>query len=168
MINSLGTIEMEAGNLSAARDILEKGAKKFPADIFLLQRYGTIEAKLGDVEKARELFQKSVLIQPHAPTFVAWAILEEEAGNNALTPLPRAIVETLIESDNPTSGILTLDDDIAGGKLTVDPSLMSRDARAAGKPTTSNSKLFEILFSASICNGAVREGKATICSGNGS
>ena len=124
---------MEAGNLQAAREILEKGVKQFPADIFLLQRYGTIEAKLGDVDKARELFQKSVLIQPHAPTFVAWAILEEEAGNNALTPLPRAIVETLIESDPLSTGLFTLDDDTPTGKLTMDPSLMSRDARAAGE-----------------------------------
>ena len=101
---------MEANNLPAAREILEKGVQLFPGDIFLLQRYGTIEAKLGDVDKARELFQRSVMIQPHAPTFVAWAILEEEAANSALTLLPRAIVETLIESSSPSGGMLSLDD----------------------------------------------------------
>jgi len=38
------------------------------------------------VDKARELFERSVVIQPHAPTFVAWAILEETEGNKILHP----------------------------------------------------------------------------------
>ena len=44
-----------------------------------------MEAKLGNIGEARELFpEKSVRIQPHAPTFVAWGILEEENGMQAL------------------------------------------------------------------------------------
>lgn len=76
----LGTIELEMGKLSEARRVLEEGAERYPGDKFLLQRWGTVEAKFGNVEKARKLFEKSVLVQPHAPTFVAWAILEEQEG----------------------------------------------------------------------------------------
>jgi predicted Zn-dependent protease len=71
---------MESGNINGARRVLEEGSKLYPGDQFLLQRWGTLEAKHGDVTKARFLFEKSVTIQPHAPTFVAWAILEEEEG----------------------------------------------------------------------------------------
>lgn len=74
------TLELECGNAATARMILQEGAKLYPGDQFLLQRWGTLESKLGNIEKARELFEKSVLIQPHAPTFVAWAILEENEG----------------------------------------------------------------------------------------
>ena len=76
----LGTLELELGNVADSIKILKEGAAKFPGDQFLLQRWGTLEAKLGNVEKARHLYEKSVLIQPHAPTFVAWAILEEKLG----------------------------------------------------------------------------------------
>jgi len=74
------TLELEDGNPAAARKILYEGARLYPGDQFLLQRWGTLESRLGNIEKARELFGKSVLIQPHAPTFVAWAILEEGEG----------------------------------------------------------------------------------------
>lgn len=82
------TIEAESGNYDMARKILEKGAKQYPGDQFLLQRWGTIEAKHGSVAKARLLFAKSVQIQPHAPTYVAWAILEESEGQKALQREP--------------------------------------------------------------------------------
>ncbi len=80
----LSTLEFEAGNTHVARRVLIEGAEKYPGDHFLLQRWGTMEAKLGNSGKARELFEKSVRIQPHAPTFVAWGILEEEEGMRAL------------------------------------------------------------------------------------
>lgn len=73
-----GTLELECGNYKEARHVLEEGAKLYPGDHFLLQRWGTLEAKYGSVRKARELFSKSASIQPHAPTFVAWAIMEED------------------------------------------------------------------------------------------
>jgi tetratricopeptide (TPR) repeat protein len=76
----LGTLELEMGNIVEAKRVLEEGSHRFPGDKFLLQRWGTVEAKFGNVDKARQLFEKSVLIQPHAPTFVAWAILEEQEG----------------------------------------------------------------------------------------
>lgn len=76
----LSTIEVETGNIEEARRVIEEGAAKFPGDQFLLQRWGSFEAKYGNVSTARSLFEKSVLIQPHAPTFVSWALLEEEEG----------------------------------------------------------------------------------------
>eukprot|EP01039_Chlorochromonas_danica_P005073 gene5073-5572_t len=80
----LSTIELETGNIDEARRVIEEGAAKFPGDQFLLQRWGSFEAKYGNVSTARSLFEKSVLIQPHAPTFVSWALLEEEEGRKAL------------------------------------------------------------------------------------
>lgn len=71
-------LESLTGNFTAARKILEAGAQKFPGDAFLLQRWGALEAKCGNTTSARELFLRSATIQPHAPTFVAWAILEEQ------------------------------------------------------------------------------------------
>lgn len=74
------TLEIDSGNFREARRLLEEGAEKFPGDQFLLQRWGALESKFGSVLKARELFDRSIVIQPHAPTFVAWAILEEDQG----------------------------------------------------------------------------------------
>ena len=75
------TLELECGDVEKARSVIEEGYKKYPADHFLLQRWGTFESRHGNQSKARELFEKSVLIQPHAPTFVAWAIMEETEGS---------------------------------------------------------------------------------------
>ena len=90
------TLESDCGNLKEARRIIELGgevtpshqlykivmifdilASRFPGDPFLLQRWGTLESQLGNFTAARDLFMKSVEIKPHAPTFVAWAMLEE-------------------------------------------------------------------------------------------
>ncbi|KAJ1436823.1 hypothetical protein B484DRAFT_324887 [Ochromonadaceae sp. CCMP2298] len=95
-----GTLELESGDAASARRILQEGAKLYPGDRFLLQRWGTLEAKLGDIPKARELFERSVLIQPHAPTFVAWAILEE---NEAIAALSRANALSVPPSDEPSA-----------------------------------------------------------------
>ena len=80
------TLEIDAGDVREARRLLEEGAAKFPGDQFLLQRWGALESKHGSVMKARELFDRSIIIQPHAPTFVAWAILEEDQGIEVLHP----------------------------------------------------------------------------------
>lgn len=71
------TLELRSGNVTEALRVLQLGSSKFPGDPFLLQRWGTVEAKCGDSVAARNLFRKSIQIRPHAPTFVAWAILEE-------------------------------------------------------------------------------------------
>lgn len=82
----LSTLEYDQNNIPEAIRVLEEGARKFPGDQYLIQRWGAIESKTGNIQKARELFKKSVDIKPHAPTFVAWAILEEEEGSKALSP----------------------------------------------------------------------------------
>eukprot|EP01042_Synura_sphagnicola_P002067 gene2067-2464_t len=76
----LGTLEMDYGTVAAAQRVLEEGAKRYPGDQYLLQRWGTLEAKHGNATRARDLFQRSVNIKPHAPTFVAWAMLEDALG----------------------------------------------------------------------------------------
>ena len=75
-----GSLELERGGRGPveAQRILTEGATLFPRDHFLLQRWGSLEAKLGHSDQARTLFQRSAEIQPHAPTYVAWAILEEK------------------------------------------------------------------------------------------
>ena len=75
------TLEIDAGNVAEAQSVLEEGSVRFPGDQFLLQRWGCLESKYGCACKARDLFDRSAKIQPHAPTYVAWAILEEEHGN---------------------------------------------------------------------------------------
>lgn len=82
------TLESDCGNFKEARRILERGAMIFSGDPFLLQRWGTLESQLGNFAKARELFMRSVDIKPHAPTYVAWAILEEEETMKALGRAP--------------------------------------------------------------------------------
>jgi predicted Zn-dependent protease len=77
----LATLELEAGNYREAQMVLQQGVEAYPGDYFLLQRYGDLESKHGSIHKARELFRKAILIQPHTPTFVAWAMLEENLGN---------------------------------------------------------------------------------------
>ena len=77
----LGTLEAESGNFREAQRLLLEGARLFPGDFFLLQRLGTLEAKHGSAKRAQEIFSEAIVIQPHAPTFVAWAILEETLGN---------------------------------------------------------------------------------------
>ncbi len=77
----LGTLEIECGNYKEAQRVLLEGSKLFPGDFYLLQRLGSLEAKYGSASRARDIFSKAVIIEPHAPTFVSWAIMEEELGN---------------------------------------------------------------------------------------
>lgn len=72
----LATIELECGEVETAKRIIEEGAKLYPNDHFLLQRWGSIEAKHGNISLARLLFARSIKMKPHAPTYVAWALLE--------------------------------------------------------------------------------------------
>eukprot|EP01036_Dinobryon_divergens_P030333 gene30333-39562_t len=89
-----GSLELERGGRgpAEAQRILAEGAGLFPRDHFLLQRWGSLEAKLGRSDQARALFQRSAEIQPHAPTFVAWAILEEKESLLAFESLQSASV----------------------------------------------------------------------------
>lgn len=82
----LGSLELELGNYREAQRVLLAGVALFPGDFFLLQRLGALESKHGSAKRARDIFNRAIMIQPHAPTFVAWAILEESLGNLAITP----------------------------------------------------------------------------------
>ncbi len=93
------TVEIEDGKYTEAVKILEEGAKKYPGDQFLLQRWGTLEMKLGNSNKAKTLFEKSIIIRPHAPTFVAWAILEEQEGIDMISPQP-SFTKSVKEDDD--------------------------------------------------------------------
>lgn len=83
-----GTLELESGRPLEARRVLAEGASRFPGDHFLLQRWGSLEAKLGQTDVARGLFKRSTEVQPHAPTYVAWAILEEKDSMQVTDRLP--------------------------------------------------------------------------------
>ena len=107
----LATIEMESGNVTAARELLSEGSIKYPGDQFLLQRWGVLEGKHGNIAKARELFERSILLQPHAPTFVAWAILEENEGLKRYEPAVGSIVDELVDSDAPRTGMLIFENE---------------------------------------------------------
>lgn len=81
LLERIGTLEAESGRYLDAQRVLEQGVRLFPGDFFLLQRLGDFEAKHGSAKKALDAFNKAILIQPHTPTFVAWAALEEALGN---------------------------------------------------------------------------------------
>ena len=107
----LGTLELESGNIKEAQSILEEGTKLYPGDFFLLQRLGTLEAKYGSVTKAREIFSRAITIHPHAPTFVAWAILEESQGMLSLQPTVPKDVDYMGNGHSIT-GVLFEDDGV--------------------------------------------------------
>ena len=102
-----GTLEIECGNYTEARRVLQEGNARYPGDQFLLQRWGTLESKYGSLDKAKDLFERSILIKPHAPTFVAWAMLEEEEGLRSLSSLPDTILSD--SNNNHHGGDLTAD-----------------------------------------------------------
>lgn len=126
------TLEIEAGNYDVARKILMEGSLKYPGDHFLLQRWGTLESKHGNTSKARELFEKSITIKPHAPTFVAWALLEEEYGVQALKPKKKLAsriedMNNYLNSNPSVSNILPTNetDDSASSSSFLDKSVLN-------------------------------------------
>lgn len=79
-----------------------------------------MEFKLGNFANARVLFERSVEIKPHAPTFVAWAILEEEESMRTISGLTRDFVAAAA-SVADSSPSMTLDDTVFDFSLkTVD------------------------------------------------
>jgi tetratricopeptide (TPR) repeat protein len=112
----LSTLEIEAGNSNEARKILKEGSMKYPGDHYLLQRWGSLEEKLGNTDMARKMYEKSVRILPHAPTFVAWGILEEEIGMRKLNEAINN--ENVFVNNSDNSGFLEfVKDDLDSGLL---------------------------------------------------
>ena len=75
LFNAWAKLESKT-NLHEARKILIRGMKMYPRDHKLLQAAGNIEEKLGNVTAARDLYSASLHIEPHAPTLIAYAMLE--------------------------------------------------------------------------------------------
>eukprot|EP01041_Mallomonas_annulata_P003417 gene3417-6780_t len=122
----LSSLEIDHGSIERAIVVMEEGARKFPGDQYLLQRWGSVESKRGNIKKARELFERSIQIKPHAPSFVAWAMLEEEQGLQALTRTPA-----------PLQGPLDLEDiESLEGNL-VDLSFLSTETTSSTTTPTS-------------------------------
>lgn len=73
-----GHIELAScRRLDEARTVFERGIRLHPRDSALLQSLGILEEKCGNVAEARSYFRESVSVKPHAPSFVAWAMLEQ-------------------------------------------------------------------------------------------
>ena len=75
LFNAWAKLESKT-NLHEARKILVRGMKMYPRDYKLLQAAGNIEERLGNVTAARDLYSASLHIEPHAPTLIAYAMLE--------------------------------------------------------------------------------------------
>jgi len=92
--NGWAALEMDGGFADNATKILRKAIELYPQDASLLQTLGTVENKLGNLDVARDLFRKSIAMKPLAPTFVAWALLEEQVGDveNARKIFDRALL----------------------------------------------------------------------------
>ena len=76
LFNAWAKLEVKAGNLSKARDILRQGIRDFPRDKSLLQAAGKVEERLGNYAGAREMYSSSLSVEPSAVTLVAYALLE--------------------------------------------------------------------------------------------
>lgn len=76
LFNAWAKLEVKAGNLPKARDILRQGIREFPRDKSLLQATGKVEERLGNYAGAREMYSSSLSIEPSAVTLVAYALLE--------------------------------------------------------------------------------------------
>jgi len=76
LFNAWAKLEVKAGNLRKARQILKKGNRQFPEDQSLLQAAGKVEERLGNFVGAREMYSSSLSVEPSAPTLVAYALLE--------------------------------------------------------------------------------------------
>ena len=76
LFNAWAKLESRANNIKEARRILRLGMSTYPDDHTLLQAAGTVEERLGNVTAARELYRASLLMEPSAPTLIAFGMLE--------------------------------------------------------------------------------------------
>eukprot|EP00871_Galdieria_phlegrea_P000016 jgi/Galph1/1014/GphlegSOOS_G5746.1 len=97
--NFWAILEEKTGNEEVAKQILEKASRLHKNDYSILQTWATIERRTGNIGKARELFQRSIDIQPNAPAFVAWALMEEEEEPNDGIGKARAFFELAMSTD---------------------------------------------------------------------
>ncbi|KAL7465575.1 hypothetical protein ACHAXS_005966 [Conticribra weissflogii] len=76
LFNAWAKLESKSGRLKKAKDVLRQGMQLYPEDHTLLQAAGNIEERLGNVNAARDLYGASLMVEPSAPTLVAYAMLE--------------------------------------------------------------------------------------------
>ena len=76
LFNAWAKLESRANNLKEARRILRLGMSTYPDDHTLLQAAGNVEERLGNVTAGRELYRASLLMEPSAPTLIAFGMLE--------------------------------------------------------------------------------------------
>ena len=75
LFNACAKLESNS-NLREAKKILRRGMKMYSKDHTLLQATGNIEERPRNVTAARDLYSASLLIEPSAPTLIAYAMLE--------------------------------------------------------------------------------------------
>jgi len=76
LFNAWASLEVKAGRLNKARNILGQGMKQYPNDQSLFQAAGKVEERAGNFTAAHDLYCTSLMIEPSAPTLVAIALLE--------------------------------------------------------------------------------------------
>jgi len=99
LFNAWANLEVKAQRFPAARRILSEGITLFPRDHSLLQSAGKVEERVGNITGARNLYSASLMIQPSAPTLVAYAMLEThhpESSNYNYTKVARLFDEALL------------------------------------------------------------------------
>ncbi len=79
--NLWASLEAKHGETERAMAVLEEAVGKYPQDAVLHQSRGALHARRGDRAAARAAFNASVSATPHAPAYVAWALLEAAEHN---------------------------------------------------------------------------------------
>lgn len=99
VFNAWANIEVRSRRFSAARKILRRGLERYPKDYSLLQAAGKVEEHFRNYTGARTLYSSSLLVEPSAPTLVAYAILElshPESGYSNFTKVKGLFEEALL------------------------------------------------------------------------
>ena len=81
LFNAWATFEARRSDMAAAMAVLARGRQRYPKDASLHQTLGMLLKRSQDVDGARASFTRSLQIKEHAPTYVAFALLEAEQGH---------------------------------------------------------------------------------------
>jgi len=82
ILRRLSRMEVEEGNISGARQILQNGIRRNPDDANLLHGLATLEAKHGSVDAARGLYKEAIRSDPSQPNaYHALGTMEHSRGN---------------------------------------------------------------------------------------
>jgi len=100
LFNAWAKLESKSGRLKKAKDVLKQGMQLYPEDHTLLQAAGNVEERLGNVTAARDLYGASLMVEPSAPTLIAYAMLElrspSENNTTNITMVRRLFQEALL------------------------------------------------------------------------